>query len=145
MISETFRRFLEETHPVNKNLGKAQRICESAGYKVVPTMTPFVRSLMTESINLDVIDAIEEFCDENGYDFRDDYSGRGMFGEKCIGIVVDPAAHSVVANSVAEISAVLNDYLEDLGFDREARKFLRKSCTDSMGLDVIVYYPSLSR
>ena len=32
---------------------------------------------------------IKEFCDEYGYDFRDNYSGRCMFGETCIGIVGD--------------------------------------------------------
>ena len=46
---------------------------------------------------------IKEFCDEYGYDFRDDYSGRCMFGET-FGIAGD--------NTNAYMYAI-NDYLND--------------------------------
>lgn len=32
---------------------------------------------------------IENFCEEYGYDFRGDYSGRFMYGKSCVGIVYD--------------------------------------------------------
>lgn len=35
---------------------------------------------------MDITILLEEFCDENGYTFYPDYSGRGMYGSTCLGI-----------------------------------------------------------
>ena len=32
-----------------------------------------------------IIDAIKEFCYDEGYDFLQDYSGRCMYGSRCVG------------------------------------------------------------
>jgi len=65
------------------------------------------------------IEKIEEVAEEYDGKVRTNYSGRGMCGRTCYGIVTnDP-------NSV--ISAV----------------GIRGACTDSMGLDTIVYWPSV--
>lgn len=35
---------------------------------------------------MDITILLEEFCDENGYTFYPDYSGRYMYGSTCLGI-----------------------------------------------------------
>ena len=35
---------------------------------------------------MSVKERIERFAEEYGYSFRDDYSGRFMFGRRCIGV-----------------------------------------------------------
>lgn len=62
----------------------------------------------------------------DGYDceFREDYSGRGMYGKTCVGFVVD---------DVFEIKYRVRD-----------RGIKAKACEDNMGLSYIVYYPSIS-
>lgn len=74
---------------------------------------------------------IKEFCDEYGYDFRDDYSGRYMFGETCIGIVGD---------NTTLICMQLTDYLNDEGCEDIISK-LGTPRTDNMGMSYIVYFP----
>ena len=63
---------------------------------------------------------------EDHAEIRHDYSGRGMFGEKCFGFVVEnPEA------AIAEIQADINDIYEPLQHTRR----------DSMGFDMILYFP----
>lgn len=61
----------------------------------------------------------------------EDYSGRAMYGEKCIGIVGSP---SECAAFLVEITA------EDPDLGRE---MARKERTDSMGRSMIAYYPGI--
>lgn len=81
------------------------------------------------------IDVIKNFCEDYGYSFRDDYSGRGMFGKQCIGIVCDV--------SPVYLISCLSDTLRDEGFE-SCTDILGTPCTDSMGLSTIVYFPKLS-
>ena len=85
---------------------------------------------------MSIIDVIKNFCEDNGYDLREDYSGRGMFGRSCIGIVGDfNPLHLVLC---------LADVLRDEEFDN-AEDILGRPCQDSMGLSTIVYFPSLNK
>lgn len=68
------------------------------------------------------VQAVNDVADLLGGSVRDDYSGRGMFGKSCYGIVCDDANECI-----AEAGA--------LG--------LRGARTDSMGRSVIVYWPSI--
>lgn len=77
--------------------------------------------------------AIKEFCDEYDYDFRDDYSGRCMYGKTCIGIV---------GGDIDVIYTQLNDYLNNNGYDDIINK-LGFPRVDNMGLNYIVYFPHL--
>jgi hypothetical protein len=61
----------------------------------------------------------------------EDYSGRGMYGEKCLGIVGSGAE---CARFLVEITAAD----PDLG-----REMARKQREDSMGRDMIAYYPGI--
>jgi hypothetical protein len=67
------------------------------------------------------IKAIEETADTVGGHVRNDYSGRGMYGETCYGIVCDNEEECI------EVGAL---------------KGLRGANTDSMGKSRIVYWKS---
>ena len=68
------------------------------------------------------IDVIQEISNEVDGGVREDYSGRGMFGEHCLGIVCSDA----------------NRCLEVAG-----SKGITGGKIDNMGLDMIVYWPNL--
>jgi hypothetical protein len=80
---------------------------------------------MTYTISLDLL---EEIAQEVNGDARADYSGRGMYGNVCVGIV---------ASDLLELGAAIAETVED----EELRKeLLSNSRTDSMGYDTIVYW-----
>lgn len=72
--------------------------------------------------NEEKVQVIEEIADENGDGFRRDYSGRGMFGSCCVGIVTDDPMGTI---------------------EEAAARGVRGACQDRMGLNVIVYWPSV--
>jgi hypothetical protein len=65
------------------------------------------------------VNKIKEVAEEGYRRFYQDYSGRGMFGRTCVGIVC-PDPHKVIA---------------EVG--------IKGAKTDSMGLDSIVYWPNI--
>ena len=77
----------------------------------------------------------ERVVDEASYagleDVREDYSGRAMYGAGCFGIV---------AEDVAEVVPILR---KALGAEA-AMDLLEGTVTDSMGRDIIVYFPSVT-
>ena len=87
----------------------------------------------------DVKGLIRDFCDDAGYDFYDDYSGRFMYGRKCPGIVCDNPLDAVLG---------LSDWIHDCAFatgrNPSAADLLGSPKWDNMGLDMIVYFPALS-
>ena len=83
---------------------------------------------MNEAQILDVIDyaAIDE------EQLRLDYSGRAMYGAKCVGIVGDMGDAMRFVLAVAQV------------VDREMAEFLTRDVrSDSMGLSNIYYWPGL--
>lgn len=66
---------------------------------------------------------LKRIAKENGWEFRDDYSGRGMLGHRCVGIV------GVSAEEIVEATA---------------RVGVTGAFRDNMGFDVIVYWPHIS-
>lgn len=72
---------------------------------------------------------------EDHAEIRHDYSGRGMFGEKCFGFVVEnPEA------AIAEIQADINGIYELKELQQEFTELLQHSRRDSMGFDTILYF-----
>ena len=66
---------------------------------------------------------------------RDDYSGRGMFGNTCYGVVVD---------SLDDLIDGLADFIHDIEYRRNADpqvvgEALKKLRIDEMGLQKILY------
>jgi len=59
------------------------------------------------------------------------YSGRGMYGETCLGIVTDNVAKTLLTLASCLPDGMLADLAEET------------VCTDSMGRNAIVYWPNL--
>lgn len=59
---------------------------------------------------------------------RRDYSGRGMYGERCPAVVTDESPFTV--------GSVAHDVFGDRAFDLDVR-------SDSMGLSTVIYFPNL--
>ena len=98
---------------------------------------------------------IMDACRDHGdVSFRNDYSGRGMYGRTCIGIVGTRANCQVV---IYEVMRELIDRLYDVAVDGDEQEasnlrdevhecteqLIKQSREDSMGLDLIVYWPNI--
>ena len=82
----------------------------------------------------ELCELIESFCEESeDLDFSRDYSGRFMFGSICIGIICD---------NPMDMMMNLTSYLAENGIEN-AQNRLGNICSDSMGLQTIVYFPEL--
>lgn len=83
-----------------------------------------------------------EIIESAGYSPRS-YSGRGMYGEQCVGFVTDTNLLAAMANVIRE--AIFLDNCTD-GEKYRADQLLTQMelgdvKTDSMGLDTIIYFP----
>lgn len=90
-----------------------------------------------QSEGITLSEAIQRFCEENGYSFREDYSGRGMFGKTCVGIAVDSQeSYRIIAELVQELIVYydFDDTVHALG----------NICSDSLGLGTIIYFPKVT-
>lgn len=80
---------------------------------------------------MDIARLIQAFCDEtDGYEF---YSGRFMFGKKCVGIV---------CNDTSTVMVDLSQYLFEHSVT-DVRDALGTICYDNLGLQYIVYFPDV--
>lgn len=88
-----------------------------------------------------VADYIRDFVAENEdkYEICEDYSGRGMFGRRCLGVIIRRG------NSCMEFMMNLTSYLNANASDDESLDLgaFEGMCTDDFGLDSIVYFPSI--
>ena len=76
---------------------------------------------------------IKTFCEENDYDFYEDYSGRFMYGRQCVGIICD---------NIGECLVRLCCYLVAEGVDLQPNMLLPISY-DNMGRQLILYFPNI--
>ena len=85
-----------------------------------------------------VADLIRKFCEENSeqYSIYEGYSGRFMFGSRCIGIVVK---HGY---SYVDMLVKLTQYLDKSEYKDETLE-LEGVSVDELGLDTIVYFPKI--
>lgn len=84
-----------------------------------------------------VEEAIRNFVEENeGYKLYEDYSGRFMFGKRCLGVVVKNGY------SYMDFMLRLTKYLEENNVDDTDLK-LEGVSTDNMGVDTIIYFPQI--
>jgi len=74
---------------------------------------------------------LTEMFEEAGIDFRPDYSGRAMYGRKCI---------AVEGASLTEVLAEVVAACEDV---ETAALLIRDARYDQMGLGIIIYWPSI--
>lgn len=88
---------------------------------------------------MNIVEAIRLFCAENDekYSMYENYSGRFMFGRKCVGIVVRHGC------SYMEMLVKLTMLLQNCGIESVESK-LEDVRTDELGLDKIVYFPKIA-
>lgn len=73
---------------------------------------------------------------ESGHEIvRTNYSGRGMYGNTCVGFVVRPPDVAAVGAAIALA------FGDDLG---PTCQMLAQACQDSMAFDVIIYFPGVT-
>ena len=82
---------------------------------------------------------IKEFCDEafendEMIKYENAYSGRCMYGDRCVGIYTE--------ENTMEVIVRLCDYLRDNGIDN-AYDALEYICTDQLGMGMIIYFPNI--
>ena len=80
-----------------------------------------------------VIEIMQDFCEQYNHELRDDYSGRRMYGDTCVGIVCDYPL---------EVLVELCQYLADNDID-DFHEYLSGVRQDSMGMENIIYFPEL--
>lgn len=93
-------------------------------------------------------DLIDQYITEGYVDIRTDYSGRGMFGDPCLGVVV-PSDQSKEKLSLILAMVLKMEDEDDGGITFAAHELLEildglpGMRSDNMGLDVIYYWPSI--
>lgn len=80
-------------------------------------------------------DIIKDFCEEYDLGFYNDYSGRGMYGKLCVGIVCGD-----ILGTLVKLCDYLNNFLED---GESLSDYIGTPKTDSLGLDCILYFPNI--
>ena len=89
-------------------------------------------------------DDAEYLADRAGMEgIVEDYSGRGMYGETCLGMIyTTPDAVALV-----QLGWALRDVEEEWAEEKGVvilREMMTSARTDSMGLDSIVYFPNIT-
>lgn len=82
-------------------------------------------------------EAIRNYVSEyEEYEIYENYSGRGMFGRKCLGVVVKQGYSFM--DFIINLTRYLDDNdVEDADFKLEGTTY------DNLGLDTIVYFPNI--
>lgn len=100
---------------------------------------------MTNTLTGRQVDAlIDAFYDADldTADLRLDYSGRGMFGRRCVGYTGDNPIRA--AFELATVIAAEGDGEPTIDDVRGALENLGTPCSDAMGLGTIWYWPSVA-
>lgn len=89
--------------------------------------------------------AIEEICDTMGWTYVPDYSGRCMYGRRCVGVEPDDGdgATDTAVNVTLALVEMLRDDPERYDFDFDDLAKLGSARSDSMGMGIIVYFTSI--
>lgn len=85
---------------------------------------------------MNIAEKIREFCEEEGDTFYENYSGRGMYGRTCVGVVTED-------NAISLTLALFRFLVENEMDMYEAEELLQCAKTDNMGYDTIVYFPRI--
>lgn len=95
-------------------------------------------------MKLSLSKAIEEICDTMGWTYVPDYSGRCMYGRKCVGVEPDDGG---AASTAVDITLALVEMLRDdpdrYDFDFDDLSKLGSARSDSMGMGIIVYFTGI--
>lgn len=84
-----------------------------------------------------IADGIRNFAEVNPqYQLYENYSGRGMFGKTCLGVVIHHG------DSFMNFFMELTKYFEEQGIE-DVNCELEGVSYDDLGLDTVVYFPSV--
>lgn len=84
-----------------------------------------------------IADGIRNFVAENPqYKLYENYSGRGMFGRKCLGVVVRSE------DSFMDFLIELTKYLDEQGVE-DSDLVLEGVSYDELGMDTVIYFPNI--
>jgi hypothetical protein len=91
--------------------------------------------------NNETADIVRNFCLDEGYEFYPDYSGRGMYGRRCIGI----SHKDTAAEMMTRLAAYLLENLNDDVIENAAAilRRLKDARQDNLGLGTITYWPDI--
>ena len=84
-----------------------------------------------------VEEAIKNFISENDqYEIYEGYSGRCMFGRKCLGVIVKQGYSFM--DFIINLTSYMDDNdVDDIDFKLEGATY------DNLGLDTVVYFPNI--
>ncbi|MFH0779031.1 MAG: hypothetical protein V2A71_10480 [Candidatus Eisenbacteria bacterium] len=82
------------------------------------------------------IQDLEAAAEEAGVEFRDGYSGRGMYGEQCCGVVYERLRD--LLRFVVELCVQVGDH-------ETVASFVVQGAQDSMGAGGIFYWPRMKK
>lgn len=84
-----------------------------------------------------IAEGIRQFVSDNTqYSLYEGYSGRSMFGKKCLGVVVR-SGDSFMAFLIALTKYLDEQGIEDMDCELESASY------DDLGKDTIVYFPRI--
>lgn len=70
------------------------------------------------------------------------YSGRGMYGKKCLGVVVSSENRHEITEAIIDATVTFAEAGEYGEID-ELKRALRRESQDNMAYDTIVYWPGV--
>ena len=113
-------------------------------FKINLEIKKLVRNFVTQLKNMKQltekqIEILQDFANNNNISFVEEYSGRGMYGETCIGFSGNIDLFTLGFN--------LAQYLLDVDEDSDfllSELFCEGSESDSLGRGTIVYFPNIS-
>ena len=108
-----------------------------------------VRNFVTQLKNMKQltekqIEILQDFANNNNISFVEEYSGRGMYGETCIGFSGNIDLFTLGFNLAQYLLDVEDDDDDDDSEILLSEIFYDGSELDSLGLDTIVYFPDVT-
>lgn len=104
--------------------------------------------MSTKTISREVLlDAMDraalayDYLDDYSEAIRDDYSGRGMYGQVCVALSVDRLQDALAVVAALAVSVAVNTDEKDGDGEDIAVEIGRAAQLDSMGRGQIVYWP----
>ena len=94
-------------------------------------------------------DILADFADQFDAQIVSDYSGRGMYGQTCIGFITNYNNPNLFQLGFNLCSFIFNELANNNDDDNEMLNELLdtlsrcSASTDSMGLDTIIYFPTI--
>jgi hypothetical protein len=93
------------------------------------------------------LESFQEIIENAGYEYQDDYSGRGMYGKTCVGISTDDDLSEVIGNLFRSFSDIYFD-TDGSNVDQEVYQttfnefceIIKNTSSDSLGLGSIYYW-----